>query len=270
MSAMKEELVGSGEAAHLLGVSTRQLQKMVKSGVLKPHPSSPSTVKKRLFRVSDIGSLREIRDKGHNPEAAFVLARQSAMEAQALRREVSRIKFVLGLDIPALPTDRDSLISTLLKAEDALRGPHIVEHEEMITWARIFHGISEVHFEAIAFYTDQKEPWRVFLALARKICAGEGLVDTNRDPELHSIYRILGASLQRLRRTAYFYIRNLYGKVYAARLLPEVKGCPHEDVIAMSFNNMLWEAPAVPPNPGTWSQTTSEVEYPVRSPGWVG
>lgn len=249
MNAMNEELLTASEAAQLLKISPRRLQQMVRRGILRPDPSSPSTVKNRRFRMRDLAALQEIRAKGNNPEAAFVIAKESAIEARALRREVDRMKFVLGLDIPALPIDRDNVISTLLKAEDALREPPTQDHKTLLDWARIFHGVSEVHFEAIAFHTGQKEPWRAFLALARKLCAEENVALTRSDPDLYGIYRGLNAALQRLRRAAYFYIREQYGKVCAAKLLPEVKGCPHEDVIAMSFNNMVWEAPPLPAVP---------------------
>ncbi len=166
-------------------------------------------------------------------------------------------------------------MSLFLKTEDALRGPPIRDPEELLSWARTLHAITETHLEAITFHTEQKEPWRPFLALGRWICSGENVLNTRDDPELYSLYRLLNMALRRARQTAYFYIREKHGELRATRMLPEVKGCPHEDVIALSFNNMLWEAPAVPPSPGRLNPdrsdlTTSESEYPAHSPDWVG
>lgn len=257
---MKDELVTSAEAAHLLRVGPRRFQQLVQRGIIRPDPSSPSTIKQRRFRMRDVAALQQAREN-NNPEAAFVLAQESALETKALRREVSRIRFVLGVDIPTIPLTREAMVSTLLRAEDALREPPTMDHEFLLTWARIFNALSEDHFEAIASYTGQKEPWRAFLALARKLCLEENFAVTRTDAELASIYRVLNATLRRLRQTAYFYIKNEYGKVYAARLLPEVKGCPHEDVIALAFNNLNWEAPQLPKNPdnvspGRYRQST--------------
>jgi hypothetical protein len=270
MSSMKEELVTSAEAAHLLGISPRRIQQMVVRGLLRPHPSSPSTKKSRLFSLRDITALQEVRSKGHNPEAAFVIARESALETRALRREVERMRFVLGLDVPNIPTDRDTVVALLLKAEDALLDPPSNDHEYLLGWAKTFHGLSDAHFEAIAFHTKAKEPWRPFLSLAKKLCTEEDTFFSRADIELASIYRMLAATHRHLRQTAYFYIRDLNGKTYAAKLLPEVKGCPHEDVIAMAFNNLNWQQPKPPVNPGRCRPSIPTAESPERSRDWDG
>lgn len=245
---MQDKLVDAHEAAALLGVNRLAVIRWARDGILKRHPSSTHR-QRPLFRLIDVESFLEVRKRGSNPEAAFYEARQAAIETRALRKELDRIKFVLGIDTLALGTDRDSLVSLLLKAEDALRGPPIREPEELLTWAKNLHSLNENHFESITFHTGAKEPWRVFLALGRKLCATENVMVTRDDPELHSVYRMVGSALRHARQVAYFHIQGLYGKAYAARLLPDVKGCPHEDVIALSFNNMLWEAPPVDPVP---------------------
>jgi hypothetical protein len=263
---MKAELLSSREAATMLNISPAQLVRWVRQGVVKTHNGSIG--KERQFRLSDITYLAESRKHGSHPEAAFLMARQATMEMRAMRRELERIRFVLGLDVTPIGVDRDSVVSAVLKAEDALRGPPVRDPEELLEWARILHALTETHLEAITLYTEQKEPWRVFLALGRKICAGENVLVTRNDPELYSIFRLMHAALRRARQTAYFHIRGLYGKVYAARLMPDVKGCPHEDVIAMSFNNMFWEAPAAPATPDPLSQTMLESADPDRSHDW--
>jgi hypothetical protein len=260
MSAMKDELVTSTEAARLLHVSTRRMQQMIRAGFLPPHPSS--TAKQRYFRMRDVLALQEIRSKGHQLDANYVLARESAMETQALRREVERIRFVLGIDIPTIATDRDTVVSLVLKGEDELRAPPTMDHETLLEWGKVFHGLSEAHFESITFHTGAKEPWRVFLTLAKKLVAEENRAITRTDLELASIYRLLAATQRRLRETAYFYIRAEYGKAYAARLLPEVKGCPHEDVIALAFNNLNW---SLAPTPDKCRPSRSEPVVPGSS-----
>ena len=112
---------------------------------------------------------------------------------------------------------------------------HILEPETPFVSGWPLEAICD-HLEAITFHTDQKEPWRAFLALGRKLCQYEDMRSTRDDPELYSIYRLLNGALRHARQVAYFHIRGLYGKAYATRLLPEVKGCPHEDVISLAFN----------------------------------
>jgi hypothetical protein len=266
---MDDELVDAAQAAAMLQTSVSRVHQLTKSGVLRPKTKT-RLLKDRRFRVTDIASFIEIRRKGSNPEAAFVEARQAAMEARSLRREVERIRFVIGLDMIPLGIDRDTVVSLLLKTEDTLRGPPVRDPEELLTWARTLHSLTETHFEAITFHTDQKEPWRAFLALGRKICAGENVLNTRDDPELYSLYRLMNMALRRVRQTAYFHIRDQHGEGRATRMLPEVKGCPHEDVIALSFNNMLWEAPPVPPSPGRLSLTTEKSGSLARSRGSGG
>lgn len=241
---MKEVLVSIAEAAHLLGIGQRQLQRMVKSGVLKPHPTaSKSTIKNRLFRMSDIASIQEIRARGSNPEAAFVEARQAAMEVKILRRDLEKLRYVLGLDTPLIATDRDTVVSLLLESEDALRDLPSQDRDVLLKWANVLHSLSEAHFEAITFHSEQREPWKSFLNLGRHLLSGCDHSLTRYDLELRNIYVLLAAGLKKARQTAYFHVRTLYGKEYAARITPEVKGCPHQDVIAMSFNSLAWDTP---------------------------
>jgi len=241
---MKEDFVTLEVAAGLLGISCRQLQRMVKQGILKPDPRmSRSTRTSRLFRVTDIAALQEIRSRGNNPEAAFVEARQAAMEARALRLEVDNMRKALGLDMPTLATDRDTIISLLLRAEDALRDLPTQDPGELLEWARVFHSLTEAHFESITFHSDQKQPWRAFLNLGRHLLAGEQPMVTRYDFNLQGIYQMLAAGLRHTRHAAYFHIQTLYGKEYAAKVLPDVKGCPHEDVIAMSMSGVTIETP---------------------------
>ena len=240
---MKEVLVSSEEAAGMLGITTRQLQRMVKQGTIKPHPSSKSTVKNRLFRISDIAAIQEIRAKGGSPEAAFVEARQASMEVRMLRKEVERMRTVLGLNTPIVDTNRDTVMCLLIEAEDELRQPPSHDHEKLLYWARILHALTEAHLEAITFHSSQKEPWKSFLAIGRHLLRGYDSSLTRYDLELNNIYLLLAAGLKSARQVAYFHIRNLYGKEYAAKVMPEVKGCPHEDVIAMSLNGLNYETP---------------------------
>lgn len=245
MNGMKEVLVSSAEAAHLLGIGPRQLQRLVKSGVLKPHPTaSRSTIKNRVFRMSDIAAIQEIRSRGNNPEAAFVEARQAAMEVKILRQDMEKMRYVLGLDMPMVATDRDTVMGLVLEAEDTLRDTPSDDPVVLLKWAKILHSLSEAHFESITFHSEQKEPWKSFLNLGRHLLSGHNPMTTRYDLPLHNIYLLLAAGLKKARQTAYFHVRTLYGKEYAARIMPEVKGCPHEDVIAMSFNNLTWDTPA--------------------------
>lgn len=238
---MKEDLVTHEVAANMLGITTRQLQRMVKQGIIKPHPSSPSTLKKRLFRVSDLSAIQEIRAQGSNPEAAFVEARQAAIEVRMLRKEVERMRVVLGLNMPIINTDRDTVMRLLIEAEDELREIPSQDHSKLLYWARVFHAITEAHLEAITFHSSQKEPWKSFLNLGRHLLTGYNSMVTRYDIELNNIYLLVAAGLKSVRQVAYFHVRNLYGKEYAAKLMPEVKGCPHEDVIAMSLNGTSWD-----------------------------
>jgi hypothetical protein len=243
---MQEILVSLAEAANILGIGQRQMRKLVERGVIKPHPTeSKSTIKKRLFRMTDVASVREIWDKGVNPEAAFVEARQAAMEVRVLRRELEMIRQVIGIDHPIIGTDRDTVVGLLLEAEDLLREPPSKDSALLLTWARRLHAMTEGHYESITFHTDQKQPWRAFLNLGRHLLKGYDPLVTRYDINLHTIYQLLGAGLRHARMAAYMHVRAVYGKMYAAKIFPEVKGCPHEEVIALSFNGISNEISAL-------------------------
>lgn len=241
---MTDELIDSDEAADVLGVNRQWIAKLVRTGRLCPHPSSPSMVVDRRFLRSDVTALKEIRELGKNPEAAYVEAKKSALETRAMRLELDRLKFVLGLDSKPLPLDRDSVVSLLLKAEDALNDPGYRDPEVLLSWARVLHMLTESHYEAITFYTDLKEPWRAFLNLGRQLCASQDFTLTKYDADLAGIYSLLHAALKTARRTAYFHVRNQHGGVRAWKIFREVyKFCDHEDVIALAFSGGDWNLP---------------------------
>lgn len=236
---MKEELLTEAQAAAYLRVGERQLRKMARRG----HVKLQQTEHGKAYRKSDLRILEGLLTEG--VPTGFVEAKQLVSEVRALTNELNRIKFVVGLDLPKLGTDRDSVISLLLKAEDALREQPTKEPEELMVWARNLQALTEAHLEAITRYTDQKEPWRAFLNLGHKLCAAQDIQVTNESAELTLIYALLNASLRNARRVAYFHVRDLYGKAYARKLFPQAEGCPHEDVIAMAFANLNWELPSM-------------------------
>jgi helix-turn-helix protein len=241
---MSEEMVTVQEAADLLGVSVSQMNNIVRRGSIQPYSTDGRVTRhKRLFRLSDIAALREVRSKGYNLQGVLVESRHSAIETRALRRELDRVKFLLGIDIPSLPTDRDTLVALLLRAEDAIRELATQNPHELLGWARVLYAIGEAHLEAITYHTGQQEPWRVFLNLGRHLCLGQDFQRTIYDGELHNIYLLLNAGLRRARQAAYFHVRSLNGKTKAEEMFPEAKNCVHESVIAMSFNNMAWDGP---------------------------
>jgi hypothetical protein len=274
MDAMREDLVPVEVVVDLWNISRSRLQRMIKRGVIRPHPSSIHLPSERwLFRMTDVSSLRRVQYKETNASAAMMEAQQACMETRALRQEVDNLRKALGVDMPTLPTSRDDVVSLLLRAEDALRDLPTQDVVELLDWAKNLYAITEAHLAAITFHTEQKAPWRAFLSLGRHLMSGENPMVTRYDANLQGVYQILAASVRHVRQVAYFHIRVLHGKKYADKILPEARGCPHEDVIAMSFQGMENVGQALAPypvNPGPSSPKKKKPAAPARSPGSGG
>jgi hypothetical protein len=230
------DLVTTPEAMEILQTKIDAFQELLRDGYLEPDPSTrllPTTQWK--FPRSDVLLVLEIRKGRVDIRQLFLEMRRSLVETRALRHDVERMRFLLGLDLPIIGTDRDTLISIVLQAEDDLRAAPITEPRRLLYWARILYAISESHLTAITTFTDQKEPWRVFLALGRKLCEDQEPFRVQHDPEYRALYQMIYTALMHLRRVAYFHVQNTFGVRAAVQLFPEVKKCPHENVISLAF-----------------------------------
>lgn len=225
------ELVSTEEAADILGIGLRMFQKIVQGGTVTPYTKNGN---QHLFRVFDIQTLKELRAGDIDIYTLIIDARRSAIETRSMRRELDMTKSCLRLNLPVLPTDRDSVVTLTLKADEALQSKTSPTRNELLEWAQTFHGIHESYLEMMTIYVDTKEPWRGFVELGRKLCLSQP-AETRIDRELESIYAMLHAGVRILRQAAYFYVRAEHGKMLAGKMFPESKADVHDEVLALSY-----------------------------------
>ena len=229
---LEKELVTSAEAAKILGVSTSMFNRIVRNSGPQPYNK---VGKERFYRAKDIMILKQLREGDIGLHNLIIEARRAVVESRALRHEVDQLKYALRLNIPAIPLDKESVLSILFKAEDDLSRTKQLSKDELLEWAHTLHGVHEPFLKAASMYMDTKEPWRGILNLARKLCAEQPMEYTRIDKELENIYGLLNSGLRLARQAAYFYVREQNGKMFADKMFPEAKNSPHEDVLMLSF-----------------------------------
>ena len=228
--SVDHELVSSEEAAEYLGIGLRMFQKIVQSGTVEPYEKRGN---QQLFRALDIKTLKELREGEFSLERLIIESRRSAIEARCLRKELDMTRYALRLNLPVLSTERSEVTALVLQAEDALKKDLQPSRDDLLKWARAFHGIHEAYLDLVELYVDTKEPWRGFIELGRMLCLRQP--DGKLGRELEAIYALLHAGLRILRQSAFFYVRRKHGKTTAIRMFPEARENVHEDVLTLAY-----------------------------------
>jgi hypothetical protein len=227
-----EDLVPKDEAARILKVSVRTIERMAKQGVLE-------VVGDGLFRLSDLSAVSEVLiDEGRFNIANLTHAVMKAnVVARRAERGLEHINTLLGIDLPSLPMEQNDVIDLYLKADRmALVKLEELSAAEVLGWARTFLAITEEFLDLVSVYTSSQEPWRVFMELAKKLSMAAPKARFVAERDLAAAYGYLDLARRNLRQVAYFHVRTKKGKRFADRLLPDAELDPHERVLNLLFS----------------------------------
>lgn len=225
-------LISLTEAAKILGVSKKQVQRKVSGGLLKAHYLGRYT----LFNPNDVYELSELENSGLSFTQIALMAKKAHMSAIRSERIVDRLIALLEFDYPIISLDKADVVSLHIRTEDALKQVTSYSLKEVTEWTRVFLAIGEEYFEAIAEYTKSEEPWEPYVKLAQKISLDAPREDILHDREVRIIYGCLSKARTSVRQTAFFYIQSKFGMSIARRLFPESKADVHEDILSIALN----------------------------------
>ena len=225
------DLVDTAEAAEMLGVGLRMFQSIVQGGAIAPYTKRG---RQQLFKPLDIQTLKELRRGDTSLSGLIIEARRSAIESRSLRKELDLIKAYLGVNFPTLSLEREAVIDLVLRVEDAVREKRLPSRDELLEWARTFHGITEAYLEAVALYVDTQEPWRGFVSLGWHLCSSQPQ-NTRPDRELETIYALVHAGVRIMRQASYFYVIAKKGRTIANSLFHEASATIHDEVLLLGY-----------------------------------
>lgn len=217
------QLISAREAAAILGLSVPSLNRLVLQGLLQPVYSRDKPLSERRYRMDEVDSVAEAREKGKSLPKVASLAIRGYAASRALEHRVEQIEQVLGIDMDPLPLDEDAVLALYAEASDVLHPPK--KPEELTRWARVFLSMGEEFLELLEAYTGDEEAWLVFTTFARAILDA---APAEPAPAVKKLYGMMRAARNHLRNVAFLHARNKYGARQANQVF---HGDEHDQIL---------------------------------------
>lgn len=235
--ARYSRLLTPKEAAEILDISVRQLDRVCRSKALSPiYPEGGGLNASRFFDEDAVMAYLEIKDKKLDISQLAAITRQAYVISRATERKLEQVMHYLGLDLPHLSHKRADVLRLYVQVEDALEiADRDLKPEKILEWARIFYAIGEEYLWLIEEVVEDLEPWKVLLELANTLYKNAPREKFNNDKKLASAYGFLDAGRKNVRNVAYFYIRNKHGVQLASLAFPVATGDKIERIINLAF-----------------------------------
>jgi hypothetical protein len=230
-----QDVIGTTEAAEILGLQPRAVRDLVKNGYLYPVRDMTPPIQHYRFKREDVTLLAEVRAQPVDLAGVISMARHAAFTARKLEVLVARLMSVMGADIPVAELDREAVEAMYLRMQAALEVDEY-DTEAVFKWARIFFSMGEEYFDALEVYTGDREPWLIVSDLSRRILLrGIEQGKFNADVETTAAYQYLTLANRTVRQAAFFYVRRRHSRDISATLFPEATKDVHESLSALSF-----------------------------------
>lgn len=224
------EALTSDEAARMMGVSRRQFERYVYSGQILRGADG--------FDPNEVSVLKELKKKKLDLAEVANIAHRAHMEAYRACRELQILKDVIGLNIPTVELDLETVTALHTRVENLTMVQHLYRAEELIDWARIFLSLGEEYFEAITYYTQIQEPWWVYLELAGIMLKATSVDRRKIDLELQMAFDYLSTARPKLRATVFSRASQVYGSRKALKMFPDMRGTGHQSVLQVISANI--------------------------------
>lgn len=212
-SAPGEQLVPISEAASLLSISVRTLEKYIRSGVVET-VQVPGT-KERHLHLQTVTALGEVLQKKMSLEQIANLAMQAFVKARANEQRLNDLVDSLGLHRVELSLEENAIIELYTRAADTQGFVGGVTTEELREWAAIFFSIDNSYLQLVDQHTSSEEPWKAFLDMAALLISHTPREQFSYDTQLRAASAYLVAAQEHLRAVSYFFCRKKYGKAAA-------------------------------------------------------
>lgn len=208
------------EAADVLGVSTSQVHRYVKKGILVPTSSTPTR-----FDRADVHELATLRAMSESDglKVEELALRAAAIAARADRR-LNELLVLMRVEVEDLDVTEQGVVAFDLDVAQAIAGMDEITPIEAQVWAHRAIAVTEEYLELLQRYVGQEEPWSLLAVLLKELYA--------RFPK-GKLGAELAYAARNLRNVAYFYLRRREGSRQANRIFPE--GGLLKELAAMIF-----------------------------------
>lgn len=223
MGSRQADEMPAEEAAKLLGIDIRTLQRLVHQGLLQPTGSRGKLGSATMFRAEEVAAYADLRFKKLDLSVVASMAMRSYVLSKANERRINHIADLLGLDLPALETDEQSVVQLYVEAEDfELEEKTPASLLEIRRWGSVLFSMDESYLKIVEHHTGSPEPWRPFFDVAQRILEGAPAHSVLRRRDIESGYAYLAAAQRHFRGVMYFYYRMKHGRRAADRAFPEM------------------------------------------------
>lgn len=198
-------------AAKELRVSLSTLERMVRRGTIIQHRFSGH--KHQYFLLADLQLLQlTSRERGTDLREVKAIALQALAAARLAERRLDSVYAFLGIDVPPLQRDADS-VRGLYK--EALQGSQTIQVRDPVWlryWSCCFFAMDDIYFMLVETVTDESEPWRIFVDFSSEIAQ-----ELTEEPEVARSLagRFFEAARRSLFHAAYVHCRRSSGKAVA-------------------------------------------------------
>lgn len=211
--------VDTEEAAALLEVTTHTVHKYVERGLLSCHyPGAKKTGGRgeRMYHREEVEALAELRSSGlHTSRAALtnqVLV--LSVKVKQLETTLSELSCYLGMSACVLPTSQEEVRQFHLEARQIVDLPLDIDDHRDVQWAKRMLPVSEEFLALVQEYTQDHEPWRVFMDSMKRLLAIHG--------QPGPVNTILEHALLNLRNAAFLYVCSTQGIRATREVFPEL------------------------------------------------
>jgi len=225
-------LLTADEAAKILGTYAARVHQYTQEGVLRARYEGNRN--RRLFRSEEVYALKEAKESGLDLPTLCTRALQAYALSHALEQRLERVEAVLGLDVPILSYDEESVMAEYLRAQDLAANP-IQEPVAITDFIKALLGIHEEFLELVQRYTHDQEPWKIFLLAARHLRENCPVARMLADDEMSSAQLELQVARRVFSRTAFIFVCSRNGKQAAHTTFPETEPDIHERILQHQF-----------------------------------
>lgn len=223
MGSTADDEMPASEVAKILNVDIRTLQGMVRRGLLQPAAKRRTVTASTPFRADEVAAFADVRFKKLDLGFVASMAMRAYVISKANERRIDRVSDLLGLDLPALETDEDSVVRLFIEAQEHELPERVLPPlEEVRRWATVLFSIDENYLRLVEHHTGCTEPWEPFFELAQRMLEAAPARSTIRSRELEAAFAYLEAARRHFRGVMYFFYRARHGQRAADRAFPEM------------------------------------------------
>jgi len=225
-------LLQTKEAAKLLGVSLRQFQRDVRTGLVRQHFTNGKARPK--YDSEEVRELAKIKRNGLSYRQVAMMSQRAWLSCRRVEKELQQIKDLLGIDAQLPDLSEEGVEYLHAKALEDLQNPRVKRPDEVQWWSRTFCALGPEYFEAVEKYQSVPHSYITYIKLAGKMLEDMPTHAIRQNGDLLLVYGGLKSARLALIRSAFFYVYSRDGERKALEIFPDVEGSFHQQMLALA------------------------------------